>query len=237
MKGMLMKLRIAIVFLTLSTPLHADGPTDMHGVNQAGDEVLVYEDGRIPPDGHTPRHTVEVKKRGGQKEKYEKQDCGIDVRSTREFFCDSQGNSPLAGARYAPKRALKKCRGTLIVCKSGCGSRAPLEMVVDPWECGGVNEYLDACDIANGTNGVLNSGVNIREKPDSAAHILLHLPKATKIKVVERRDECLVIDSEKGQWVKVKIMGGTPIRPGWIFDAYIDYPVEAQEGSPPELLN
>src|SRR6266567_3809097 len=117
LKGMPMKLRIAIVLLVLSTPSHADGPIPV-------DPPEGFDRARYPDASFTKSvYTIDVKRRGERKakERYQKQDCGIDARSTGDFFCDGKGTSPLAGTRYVRIKELTKCRGTLLMCSTGCG--------------------------------------------------------------------------------------------------------------------
>ena len=45
-----MKTHTAIALLFFSAPSFAVGPTDIHGFNDAGEEIYLYEDGEIPAD-------------------------------------------------------------------------------------------------------------------------------------------------------------------------------------------
>jgi hypothetical protein len=249
------RIRIAFVFLILSASSHADGPTPIHGINEAGEEITVYEDGTVPTDEHgviltelskgvdhkkypqstefsVSVYTVKVLKRNGTKEEYKLQDCGNDALRLDFSFSCRGGNSPLAGAKYEYVRELTKCGGSLMTCKTGCGPRAPREMIKAPWECvsgleelGLVDRDVYACQAENTkTKGIIHGHeINLRERPDFAATVKSRLTDQTKLVILERNKECLNINGEKGQWVRVKVAGETEEKDGWVYDAYVEY--------------
>ena len=99
-------------------------------------------------------------------------------------------------------------------------------MIRDCWECPTLGaHYYEACDPNNHEEfGVLASGnVNLRERPDLAVPVLGRLDKGTRVKIAERQQECLTINHEAGQWIKVQVSQGNFVKSGWIFDAYVEY--------------
>lgn len=73
---------------------------------------------------------------------FEKQPCSICASSNAseiKFSCASSGTSPLAGTTYVYKEDLPNCWGTLYVCKYGCSSRVPNELIDDMYEGGNCN--------------------------------------------------------------------------------------------------
>jgi len=144
-----MKLLLFIAAIIFASNAHADGPTDTHGFNKAGEEIYIYVGSEIfvPPEkgdpndhGHLQRRwTVEVVKRGEERfkvrEKYENQECDFDFKEPESYSCGSDKKSPMTGAIFVVVKELSNCRGTLMKCVSGCNSRLPQKLITDPWEC------------------------------------------------------------------------------------------------------
>lgn len=229
-----MKTRIAVVALIISTSSYADGPTAIHGFNENGEEIYMYVDGEVPVEGGTvDAYTVEVVKRGERRfetaEKYTRQDCGINAKIAYKpgFFCDRLSKSPLAGAEYAYAEELPGCGGSLLACKSGCSSRAPRELIIDPWECG--EEEVAGCPTSDAVRGFISGDdVNVRENPASNSPVLRRVSFGTKVIILKRDTHCLVLNKRRGRWTKVKILDDEEIKEGWVYDAYIAYQHLAQ---------
>lgn len=236
-----MKAHTVIALLFFSVPSMADGPTAIHGYNDAGEELYIYVDGEVPTDppagfdpvkypkitGFTKSvYKVEVVKHGERrfetKERYRKQDCWINARVAYQpgFSCSAQSHSPLAGTEYVFAKHLPMCRGTLLACKSGCGLRAPLELIIDPWECG--EEIVADCPNSDAKKGFISGDdVNVREKPEPSGSILRTISYWTRVDILKRDPRCLELNKKRGRWVFVNIHDNGDIRQGWIFDAYI----------------
>ncbi len=167
--------------------------------------------------------------KGAKVQVFEKDICGIpDIDGPAlHFKCDSDGKSPLAGSTFVVKKELTKCRGTLYVCKTGCAPRVPQTLIKEPWECRTPSSepYIEPCASNNTKKAgiVSTNGVNLREQPEITAQVLASLSKETKVKILERRESCVSIDHEAGQWVKVEVSDGKSANVGWVFDAYIEY--------------
>ena len=121
---------------------HSAVQTPIRGTASSGEEFYVeevYWDQKAqPPNNWTIMITI------GKKEQrvFEKQPCSISWSSNaseRKFSCASSGTSPLAGTTYVYKEDLPNCWGTLYVCRHGCSSRVPNEMIEDVYEGGNCN--------------------------------------------------------------------------------------------------
>jgi len=220
-------LRIVLI-LAFSTPVYAVGPTTIHGVNDSDERVELDEEWvpnrANPREGNSPTgfYVVLIKRNQEAVERFGGNVCHL---ASRSFTCAREGKSPLAGATYDFKKDLPNCRGSLFVCSSGCNARAPRAMIQDPWECPtlGANYYA-ACDRKNSKNkGVLSEIVNLRETPSPTALVLGRLNQKAKLTILERQSECLTINHESGQWIKVQAGEGSDRKTGWIFDAYVEY--------------
>lgn len=136
-----MKYFFALVLFIFASQCSADGPTTTHGINAAGELITVDEEefdyGPEGVDwGPNAYNTVRVVKNGKQIKSYKKQLCGFDPRGEKmTFSCAKNGKSPLAGATYMYVKELSACKGTLFICKEGCGAGAPRKLISDPWEC------------------------------------------------------------------------------------------------------
>lgn len=228
-----MKTILVIFLLSLSVSIYADGPTTIHGVNSFGEHIAIDEewlpDPKNPNSGanHTGLYVVSIKADG--KAAHELGGQHFEFRKTGNiggFSSTIQNKSPLAGATYQFVKDLPNCRGSLFACKAGCGSRTPLTMTRDYWECPTLGaDYYDACDPNNHESyGILASNnVNLRERPELTAPVLKRLSKDKRVKILERRQECLTINYETGQWIKAQVSKGTFPKPGWIFDASVEY--------------
>ena len=221
--------RFALAFLlVLSAPLYADGPTAIHGVNTSGKAIALYEEWLPAPGAQelqrTGLYAVSVGTPGEKPEReFGAQRCGVREAS---FFCVSGGESPLAGATYGFVRDLPNCLGSLFICTGSCGGDAPAEMIRDYWECPGDDgvEYYGACAPNNQQKiGLLDSTVNLREQPDVAAAVITRVQKNMQVEILERQDECLTLNHERGQWIRVRVRAGESSEIGWIFDAYVEY--------------
>jgi hypothetical protein len=74
------------------------------------------------------------------------------------------------------------------------------------------------------TKGIIDgSGVNVREQPELTANILSRIASGARVTILERREACLTIDDEMGQWVRVKSIDSGHAIEGWAFDAFIEY--------------
>jgi hypothetical protein len=231
-----MRRTITVSLLLLAVSAHADGPTAIHGTNDLGEEFVLNEQYFDFGPNNSPRYPlfyweIHVKK-GANEQVFEKDFCGIpDFHGPGlHFKCESDAKSPLAGATYIKIKELTKCRGTLYVCKTGCGPRAPRELIKDAWECGMefidlVDQYVVACKLNNTkTKGIIyGQGINLREKPDLTSQALARLSDKTKVEILERIKECISIDGEKGEWVRVRVVVDKVATEGWVFDAYIEY--------------
>jgi hypothetical protein len=216
------------LLLVVSTAIYADGPTTIHGVNGAGEQIALDEEW-LPAAGAsnlawTGFYVVSVGAPGERPEKeFGAQHCGVRVAS---FSCARGGQSPLAGTTYGFVRDLPNCRGSLFICTGGCGAHAPQEMIRDYWECPTDDglDYYDACDPKNHANlALLASNVNLREEPNLAAAVRVRLPKNTQVEILERQASCLTLNHERGQWIKVRVRDDESAEAGWVFDAYVEY--------------
>lgn len=221
-----MRISVLAIIFFLPASSFAAGSTALEGTNAMGETITLYEE--WTGDGFSK--TIDIKVNEKRKDIFEKQPCEFKVlpnSSELSLICSRDGKSPLAGATYIVKKKwLKKCRGTLYICQSGCGPRAPRELIEHPWECGhGEGDFHLACGATEANKeGILNSNqVNLRVSPSTVAPVLHRLPKDTKVTILERQDRCLVIDDEKGQWVKVRTLSESPVSEGWVFDAYVEY--------------
>lgn len=215
-----MNLIIATVLLCIvSLNAYADGYTTIHGTNERGEEIRIDKDQEpdiVEPAGPYLLYTITV---GGKE--FEKQLC--NYTGINSFSCSIEGGSPVAGATYLFKEDPKGC-GNIGICVRGCTARTPHQMYQGSWEC-----YKPECPSRAATDGVLSGDkVNLREQPDITSRVLRNLIHGTKVKVLERNDTCLSIGSKDGQWVKVRVLDKDPIKEGWIFDAYVAYPVTPQ---------
>lgn len=230
-----MKAPTTIALLLFSVVSMADGPTTIHGFNDFGELFIINHDGEVPTDppaGFDPVkypkvtgftrsvYVIEVNQHGERgfeiKRRYRKQDCGWG----NNFTCSAESDSPLAGAVYAVAQELPMCGGTLIACTSGCGPRAPLELIVDPWECG--EEEPSDCLGSGATRGFISANdVNVRDQPTSNGTILRTVPFWTKVEILKRSSHCIEISKRHGRWALVNIHDNGQTRQGWIFDAYI----------------
>jgi len=224
-----MKKILTTFLLAFSVSIYAVGPTTIHGVNDSGERIAVDEEWLPQPENPgggmrlTGFYVVSIKKNKKAVQEFGGQSCSF---GNNTFSCTSEGESPLVGTTYLFVKDLPNCRGSLFVCKAGCGSRAPQAMIQDYWECPtlGAN-YYDACDPNNHEEyGVLASdNVNLRGKPDLTASVVGRLNKVTIVNILERQQDCLTINHEAGQWIKVQVDQGGSTKSGWIFDAYVEY--------------
>lgn len=209
---------LLLSLLIACTSANAAIQTTLRGTTDAGETFYINQDvydlELKPPYNWTIRTSKGV---------FKKQFCEINFTKGHIFRCDPGGSSPLAGTSYVFKKQLTKCGGTLLVCKQGCSSRVPNELIEEPHECGDPeNPEMPPC--ARSDHGSISGEtVNVREKPSTVATVIQRLAKNTKVKILEASGACIVIDHEKGRWVKVKTENGTSVQEGWVFDAYIRY--------------
>ena len=220
-----MKYFVLIILLSLHASVYAAGATTIRGFNQNGDtftidkEYFDYENGI--PWGPNAYHTIRIERKSKIINRYKKQFCGFD--EIGNFSCREGGDSPLSGANYQQIKELQKCGGTLFLCKSGCGLLTPKELRADTWEC-----YASSpCDPSNykEKEGMINSEyVAMRESPNLQAELVTRMNRYTKVSILDRKRECLTIDYDKGEWIKVELKDGISKKIGWVFDAYVEYP-------------
>lgn len=226
---------ILLFYLLLFFPLsiYADGPTTIHGVNSFGEHIAIDEewlpDPKNPNSGMNPTGLFVVSITAAGKPAQELGGQHFEFKESGNisgFSSTDLNKSPLAGARYQFVKDLPNCRGSLFACKAGCGSRTPTTMTKNYWECPTLGaDYYDACDPNNHeAYGVLASNnVNLRERPELTAPVLKRLGKDKRVKILQRRQECLTINYEMGQWIKVQVSKDTSPKSGWIFDASVEY--------------
>lgn len=215
-----MRLYIAVLLSLMSTTRNAYGAvqTPLRGTTTAGEAFYAEEVYWDPALKHPYRWKITT-----ASGVFEKQPCGTNFKNELTFWCAPEGSSPLAGTTYVFRKYLTKCGGTLLICKEGCSSRVPNALIEEPYECGDPeNPELPSC--AGSDHGFISGeAVNVREKPSTVAPVIQRLAKNTKVKILETSGACIVIDHERGIWVKVKTENGTAVQEGWVFDAYIRY--------------
>lgn len=235
----IMPMKHVILFLVFSTGLsvaHGAGYTTTHGVNISGENVSVYL-GHYDDTGENELRqilenhpgydlvTIVVEVNGAVIERFEKQICGF---STSYFSCLPGGDHPLSGAKFTFKKVLTNNRGTLHVCEENCGPRTPPTMVNDPWEGDPEQVYFDVCGHSETIGAITRAIVAVKTQPDSASRTVAELHgigRLLRIKIVNRKHDCVTVDYETGQWVEIEAHFDeldSPIT-GWVFDANIEY--------------
>lgn len=235
----LMKLFFSIVVLSFSAFVFADGPTTIHGLNEAGEEIradveVSYEDEPVRTSSHPQFDPWSVVVSDGKKEKreFKQQYCGFSgYGSSWSFSCAKEGNSPLAGTTYAFRESLDNCGGFLFVCTRGCSRHAPRELINDLWECQEAIEEAERQEERSkecskkdrqGTNITVKADkVNLRDAP--SGKVLRTLSEGTKAKFISGDGVCITIAGKSGQWIEVNITDKQTVEGGWLFDAYVDY--------------
>ncbi len=232
-----MKPILVFALLLFAIPCLGATWTDIHGTNSYGDEIrvvaLVYD-----PITHASTKSVQVTAPGKKRIQYPDQDCEfashVDSASNHinTFSCSAKGESPLAGTTYVLKKWLAKCEGGLYVCESGCSEHTPLQLIHDEYECDTsllendyVSEYIGPCHPNNQRSRGITNGesVRVRDKPDLSSNVLAKLPFQARVRILDRQTTCVVVDYNKGQWVKIKSLRAAEKVEGWVFDAFIDY--------------
>jgi len=137
---------VALLLLTPSTTVVADGWADLAGNNRAGLRVEVSPSREwhdVPPEHSESLFHVTVSRSAGGliEHTYPDQRCKFVYSRTgerTEFSC-APGTSPLAGTTYKiirnpdPDDCSYKYR---YVCTTGCNQVAPSTMLHEHWECG-----------------------------------------------------------------------------------------------------
>jgi len=225
---------LLICLLPLS--VNAVGPTDLNIYWDSGEWLRIYDAYYETPEedrtGHEPYspYNMILKKDNKIIKKFKKQYCGFDKSSSR-FSCEKGGSSPIAGVTYAQNKWLKKCRGTLYICKQGCGPDIPREMIQDPWECYLGDDYIEPCQKNNNAkSGHINANsVNVRSKPSLKSKVLSRLDIKEYVLISKRIEECVHIDAEMGEWVKIQAPNVDPVVEGWVYDAFVEYSMPVEE--------
>jgi len=78
-----------------------------------------------------------------------------------------------------------------------------------------------ACLSHSSKDGVVAGlAVNMRERPNTSAEVLLSLNRGAEVKVLERKTPCETIAGREGRWTRVRVPSASG-REGWIFDSYV----------------
>lgn len=234
-----MKLFFSIVVLFFSAFVFAVGPTTIHGLNEAGEEIRAdveesYENEpvRTPSHPHYGPWSVVVSDGKNQRREFKQQYCGYSgpsYGSGWSFSCAREGNSPLAGTSYDFREELDNCGGFLFICKSGCNRRAPRELIDDLWECPAAFEALkkeEECASKNRQGAyvtLIDDVVHLMDAPSTSGKVLRKLFHGTKAKFISGDGICTTIAEKTGQWIEVNITDKQTVETGWIFDAYVEY--------------
>jgi len=110
-------------------------PIELGGTNQSGEQIYLMNYGDSESIDQND-WLVKVRHKDQEHDiENQKQSCSLSrinegvPLSGREIHCNKNGASILSGVTYKFVKDLKKCRGFLFICTSGCGPRAPKEMI------------------------------------------------------------------------------------------------------------
>ena len=200
-------------------------PTPIHGVNKDGEEfaitpVLPGDKGYEAAMAAGKHYSVNVRSSGSAGSYFPTEPCAF---TGGKFSCSVAGRSPLAGATFKniSKPPYFGGCGTVLTCIEGCGPRVPQELLEDPYECYPLQEVVCGSPIDEGV--VDGDVINIRNHPHIISSVLRTATKGTRITVLKRDSVCFLMNDKVGQWVRVKLHDNSPIKEGWVFDAYIKY--------------
>lgn len=81
---------------------------------------------------------------------------------------------------------------------------------------------VDECpDTTAAAGTVIGDAVNLRARPDRQAEALRALPFGTRVRILERRRECVQVAERNGRWLRVSTQDEAAPREGWLFDAFV----------------